>query len=751
MGTIEEQVRLALHGVSKPLNVKTVFHTLSAQHYILWLEGHDQVLQRLWSPQGYQTFCNFLDMVINAHSSPVALGVQPMGSAEPLHQPAAAPVLPEELPLPPNTAFHQGCTPGSSVQLQSEDTLNHCRHLNAKVCRNKQGGLKQDPLIMECSGCHGLLGAKQLIKEACDAAWAKGQREHPDVFTTAPPVTSEELQAYTWHHPADDTFPHSRRGLLMPHALCSPAENEKRSLVATYFLLKSNSHEHKAASCLKTKTPGQACRFRMPHPVHDASGIFCEWGPQDGKENRPAAGSAGAAPIERMKMAFDQYVADMANTLQSTTDQMAADKLTLHVAYKRATADVWIGLHSIWLNFAIAANNNIQYVLTNDISFYITAYASKNSKEEPMSLSAAVVAVDRACERQREAGQPAPGMRSLLCSAVFGHTKAETVGAQRAAYFLLGRPAFPCSHEWSNIGVHSVLNMLLGLPQSQSITRKGPAQMIALNYAERPDQCGAIDMNRKCILTFGACCAVIPRPREGSTRVFYNLRETHPSFETHVVVLEPVEKLPVSWHRGMPDRRKLGDDEEPHPDPAIEEKRECYASTALALAMPHRKLSDILIPGTDLAHFKDNVKWWPHFLHWERQPAAWDPRGLLWLKHVQQTRLSAFSKDLAGISGDGLEGDWRARMLDEENHNEAPSDNVPEEIIAAMLQDVAQHTGANAKAATLLDELRRTGALVSEYDLPEIKERTYQRPTAAQVRCTTRHNVHLVEHHPHTE
>ena len=139
---------------------------------------------------------------------------------------------------------------------------------------------------------------------------------------------------------------------------------------------------------------------------------------------------------------------------------------------KRSPANMYITPGNASIMETLFCNNNVQYVKNCKLSLYYAAYHTKVSKENSnavgRALHSALRHLNRGEQRNVDDGAPsrtpfADGMGRLL-SAVRAHTSCEVVGAQLAAYLLLGHEVFRFSHQFSVLPIAQGVAYLNGKP-----------------------------------------------------------------------------------------------------------------------------------------------------------------------------------------------------------------------------------------------------------------------------------------------
>ena len=162
-----------------------------------------------------------------------------------------------------------------------------------------------------------------------------------------------------------------------------------------------------------------------------------------------------------------------------------------NIQCKREVSHMYMvaGNTEMWVIFM--CNNNVQYVFSHKLGYYLGNYQTKSNKENQHSFAAATSRLKNHIQKH---GSGDGGINERthfsigfgrFCASAYGHTSGEVIGAPLAAYLLNGGDTFVYSHPLSRLPVQQGIAHLLCNPLYAGINKKGQCTASVLDYRFR--------------------------------------------------------------------------------------------------------------------------------------------------------------------------------------------------------------------------------------------------------------------------
>ena len=345
------------------------------------------------------------------------------------------------------------------------------------MCLSARTGV-EDPILLKCNRCGARSGYADPITRAFSAAFAQ-------LSLGAVPTSPLAFDGIKW---ADF------------RAADCKTEGDWMRYWTRVGLLQYKSQSHSALhhdSCFKK---GLVCRYKCPH-------IPCEE-----PSFKPGTFLCVAEPP------FTRDLRESVRVLYVEFGVLAPERRkirAINILDKRRDPFSFITTSNNPIAAITRANNNIRYVRDHHMSVYLGMYLTKSKRVSTDATADSIAAImkyqsRRAVKRMTDAKDIPAGVRAEQCAAsdvkeiivntkfkdglgmmqcaVRGRTAGEAVGAQMAAYLILGGRVFQFSHDFAPMPLAQAYDYLQGNTIRAVVGRKGGVFSSFMDYAFRPDE-----------------------------------------------------------------------------------------------------------------------------------------------------------------------------------------------------------------------------------------------------------------------
>ena len=290
-GVNEEQARLSLHS-----------------HVLLWLHGHDQLLQRMQSPEARASLEAYINSVISV----------------------TLPWPSSNLAVAANTCQEEACE-GKNSQLELDEEARKEARIVRKAPKQK------DPQLLVCLDCKGRATPGQQRAHVLQAALAQAGYTGDGL-----PSTRDQLVQIKWN------------GMPHKHGAGEEKDAALRELLSCLIIGAQQSHQpcHRT-TCLKSKKAqlSGCCRANLP---------ACACATTKVEPIYACAAHPDALPLET-----DSEEGDGSCDTPKRCSECSACMpiVSLKISLRRDPTDAWVAAYNITMGECFGCNNNVQYCM----------------------------------------------------------------------------------------------------------------------------------------------------------------------------------------------------------------------------------------------------------------------------------------------------------------------------------------------------------------------------------------------------